>query len=214
MASISPLKLEKKLTPTSERGIFLGYGIEHKAYKVYNPVSKTLIISPDVHFNETPSSSGKKSAFASAAHFPLQLVLAPPALVPPALPGPQAMPNPNDLRIFETHCSRSSLQIFSPEQGQATTTADCSQLYKTSLKVLWRLYLLDWNFGEFQAALKSLEVDREKWKDAFIIPLHLGETSASWTQAVTVMGGSGGGEEWGKGWRRRIWRRIRRRLPA
>ena len=45
---MSSEKLDKK----SERCIFTGYSEQHKAYKLYNPATKKVVVRRDVKFNE------------------------------------------------------------------------------------------------------------------------------------------------------------------
>ncbi|XP_025674246.1 uncharacterized protein [Arachis hypogaea] len=47
-----PDQLRKKLDDKGEKCIFIGYSTDSKAYKLYNPVSKKVIISRDVTFDE------------------------------------------------------------------------------------------------------------------------------------------------------------------
>ena len=42
----------KKLDNHGEKYIFIGYSEESKAYKLYNPLTKKLVVSRDVVFNE------------------------------------------------------------------------------------------------------------------------------------------------------------------
>ena len=42
-----------KLTPRSARCIFLGYPLDQRGYKCYNPMTKRVIISRHVYFDET-----------------------------------------------------------------------------------------------------------------------------------------------------------------
>jgi hypothetical protein len=50
-----PSELRKKLDDRSEKCIFTGYSETSKAYKLYNPISKKLILSRDVKFLENQS---------------------------------------------------------------------------------------------------------------------------------------------------------------
>ena len=47
-----PSELRKKLDDRSEKCIFIGYSETSKAYKIYNPIPKKLILSRDVKFLE------------------------------------------------------------------------------------------------------------------------------------------------------------------
>ena len=47
-----PDQLRKKLDNKGEKCIFLGYNDESKAYKLYNPSTKKVIINRDVQFIE------------------------------------------------------------------------------------------------------------------------------------------------------------------
>jgi hypothetical protein len=47
-----PSELRKKLDNKSEKCIFTGYSETSKAYRLYNPISKKLILSRDVKFLE------------------------------------------------------------------------------------------------------------------------------------------------------------------
>jgi len=47
-----PTELRKKLDSRSEKCIFTGYSEKHKAYKIYNPVTKKVVVSRDVKFME------------------------------------------------------------------------------------------------------------------------------------------------------------------
>lgn len=48
--SLIPQELRKKLDDRGEKCIFVGYSEQSKAYKLYNPITKKLIISRDVEF--------------------------------------------------------------------------------------------------------------------------------------------------------------------
>jgi hypothetical protein len=50
--SLIPRELRKKLDDRGEKCIFVGYIEQSKAYKLYNPITKKLIISCDVEFVE------------------------------------------------------------------------------------------------------------------------------------------------------------------
>ena len=56
--SLVPAELRRKLDDKSEKCIFIGYSEESKAYRLYNPISKKLIISRDVRFEEEASWDG------------------------------------------------------------------------------------------------------------------------------------------------------------
>ena len=47
-----PDERRRKLDKKSEHYIFTGYSEQHKAYKLYNPVTKQLVVSRDVKFIE------------------------------------------------------------------------------------------------------------------------------------------------------------------
>jgi hypothetical protein len=47
-----PSELRKKLDDKSEKCIFTGYSETSKAYRLYNPITKKLILSRDVKFSE------------------------------------------------------------------------------------------------------------------------------------------------------------------
>jgi hypothetical protein len=47
-----PSELRKKLDDKSEKCIFTGYSETSKAYRLYNPISKKLILSRDIRFME------------------------------------------------------------------------------------------------------------------------------------------------------------------
>ena len=47
-----PNELRKKLVEKSEKCIFLGYSDEIKGYRLYNPITKKVLISRDVTFDE------------------------------------------------------------------------------------------------------------------------------------------------------------------
>jgi len=53
-----PYELRKKLDNKGEKCIFVGYSDESKAYKLYNPLTKKVIISKDVHFIEEETWDG------------------------------------------------------------------------------------------------------------------------------------------------------------
>ena len=53
-----PKKIRGKLDDQSEKCIFTGYSKQSKAYKLYNPVTKKIIISRDVVFKEQESWNG------------------------------------------------------------------------------------------------------------------------------------------------------------
>lgn len=64
-----PEQKRRKPDDRAEKGIFIGYEPHTKAYKVYNPVTKKLIISRDVQFQEndywkwTPEEKSIKGLF-------------------------------------------------------------------------------------------------------------------------------------------------------
>ncbi|MCO5554630.1 hypothetical protein L7F22_008162 [Adiantum nelumboides] len=47
-----PDELRTKLDPKAENSIFIGYYVEHKGYKCYNPVTRQVRVSRDVVFDE------------------------------------------------------------------------------------------------------------------------------------------------------------------
>eukprot|EP00253_Pinus_taeda_P005509 PITA_05509 len=53
-----PDQLRKKLDSKGEKCVFIGYSDESKAYKLYNPSTKKLIISRDVRFIEDEACDG------------------------------------------------------------------------------------------------------------------------------------------------------------
>lgn len=50
-----PDERRSKLDEKSKKCIFVGYSETSKAYKLYNPITKKIIISKDVKFNEEES---------------------------------------------------------------------------------------------------------------------------------------------------------------
>ncbi|KAK8916713.1 hypothetical protein KSP39_PZI022778 [Platanthera zijinensis] len=50
-----PKEGRRKLEMKAEKGVFIGYSLESKAYRIYNPVTKKLSISRDVIFEEGAS---------------------------------------------------------------------------------------------------------------------------------------------------------------
>ena len=45
-------ELRRKLDKKSERYIFTGYSEQHKEYKLYNPITKNLVVRRDIKFIE------------------------------------------------------------------------------------------------------------------------------------------------------------------
>ena len=50
-----PDELRTKLDPKAEKCIFIGYSLEPKGYKCYNPVTRQVRVSRDVVFDEMAS---------------------------------------------------------------------------------------------------------------------------------------------------------------
>ena len=50
-----PSELRSKLDAKSEKCVFVGYSIEQKGYRCYNPITKELRVSKDVVFDELVS---------------------------------------------------------------------------------------------------------------------------------------------------------------
>ena len=50
--SVVPDELRIKLDKKSERYIFTCYSEHHKAYKLYNPITKNLVVRRDIKFIE------------------------------------------------------------------------------------------------------------------------------------------------------------------
>ena len=73
-----PSKLSKKLESKSHPGIFLSYSDESKAYRVWDKITKCVVISKDVLFHEnttfdtstTPTTTYVPLLFRQAAHVP------------------------------------------------------------------------------------------------------------------------------------------------
>jgi hypothetical protein len=57
--SLIPQELRRKLDDKGEKFIFVGYSEHSKAYKLYNPITKMLIISRDVEFLEEEAWDGR-----------------------------------------------------------------------------------------------------------------------------------------------------------
>lgn len=55
-----PEQKRKKLDDRGEKCIFVRYDTKSKAYRLYNPLNKKVIISKDVEFNEKTTSAGQK----------------------------------------------------------------------------------------------------------------------------------------------------------
>ncbi|MCO5593986.1 hypothetical protein L7F22_048005 [Adiantum nelumboides] len=47
-----PDELRMKLDPKAEKYVFIGYSVEQKGYKCYNPITRQLRMSRDVVFDE------------------------------------------------------------------------------------------------------------------------------------------------------------------
>ena len=52
---MTPQKDRKKFDPRSAQGIFVGYGVNQKGYRIYNPVTKSVQVSRNLVFHATPT---------------------------------------------------------------------------------------------------------------------------------------------------------------
>ena len=55
-----PNELRTKLGPKAEKCIFIGYSLEQKGYRCYNPITRKMRVSKDVVFDELRSWYGTK----------------------------------------------------------------------------------------------------------------------------------------------------------
>jgi hypothetical protein len=56
-----PEELKRKLDDRSKKCIFVGYNEKYKAYRLYNPITKKLIVRRDVEFQEDKSLDNQES---------------------------------------------------------------------------------------------------------------------------------------------------------
>lgn len=62
-----PKEKRKKLDEKGAKYIFIGYNLESKAYRLYDPISKKIIISRDVEFLENKLWDGLVDEFSSTS---------------------------------------------------------------------------------------------------------------------------------------------------
>ena len=107
-----PKSNKKKVDDRGEKCIFLGYSEELKAYKLYNPLTKKLVVSRDVIFDEDKSWSWNDDENAKEQQVVEELE-EPPTQVPPGIPpSPQhdtPSPRRNSQSSAESSSNRSSI---------------------------------------------------------------------------------------------------------
>ena len=133
-----PDELRRKLYNKGEKCIFVGYSEESKAYKLYNPTTKKVIISRDVQFVEDEAWDGsiEKTVNISASipqeENEVSASTNIPAIVTPTTPI-QAQQSSPQVTPASTVRTASCIQGSSPTRGQQTpSTAGPSGPYSTS----------------------------------------------------------------------------------
>ena len=119
MPPVLPSKLSKKLESKSHPRIFLGYSNESKAYRVWDKITKRVVISGDFLFHENTTSD--TSATPATMYVPLLFQQA--AFVPAVVPAIVLAPPTTSVQVPNASVTRPSQAPSRPLTSSATVSS-------------------------------------------------------------------------------------------
>ncbi|KAB2605945.1 retrovirus-related Pol polyprotein from transposon TNT 1-94 [Pyrus ussuriensis x Pyrus communis] len=147
-----PIELRQKLDAKSTKGVFVGYETCEKGYRVLDPISKKLILSRDVVFDEEASWNWKENPQQS-----MQMVETSRSETPPSS---HVSVSPHEENIWSTDSSYISTQSLSGESSKSIRKVERSTQAYDHTPLKWR------NFHDILAQCNMCVMEPERYADA------------------------------------------------
>ena len=178
------VNLRTKLEEKSEKFIFIGYSHQSKAYRLYNPTKKTVVISRNVEFNEKAqwewkeNSDDRRRGEKTVIFAEPQEVVHDTSSSSPSIPSSPSTPANNNV---------SPLPFPNLSQGSNSTSTSSSEVPSSRVRNLASIYdRLDAETCGF--ALMTAEPDcyeeavkEEKWQEAMKEEMNAITKNATWS---------------------------------